>query len=296
MRHLALPVSREALTFSADVRRLPGEDPWRWEGVLRVAGRALGAGAEAGVLASAWVACLPWRDRKHVDTELITLSIATDQALTREQVAALCQPIRRVGRIWSLDGVVTVPTEAFPVLASAPEIYRLWRHDKTGPHRLAVQTLGPPSRTIRLGPDDPPDGPEEFADAIADTGTDAGLVFERNRLKLAFATAVARDIVGSDNILDEREITFLTEHYGEKARSKYGIDDEPALAEAVAEAEERLATLLGHHEKLALLSVFFGVCWADGNIDVRELRALRDASQRLGLEPQETASYLLKVR
>lgn len=261
-----------------------------------MAGRALASGAEAGVLASAWVACLPWTDRKHAETELVTLSIATDQAMSREQMAALAAPIRRVGRLWSLDGVVSLPTQAFPVLAAAPEVHRLWRHDAEGPYRLAIRNLGPPSETVRLGADDPPDGPEEYPNAVADTGTDPGFAHERDRLKLAFATAVARDIVGSDNILDDREVKFLEQHYGTEARARYGLDDEESLAAAVAEAEENLSEMLGHHEKLALLSVFFGVCWADGNIDVRELRALRDASARLGLEPQETASYLLKVR
>lgn len=296
MRRISLPLSREALTFSVDVRRLAGEDPWRWEGVLRLGGRALAAGLKADATASAWVACLPWTDRKHEETEILTLSLATDQALTREQVGALCRPILRAGRGWSLDGVVSLPSGAFPVLVSDGEIYRTWKKDYEGLHRLAIPVLGPPSQTARLGEGDPPDGPEEFANAFADTGTDPGLGQERERLKLAFATRVARAITSADGVLDNREAAYMAEHFGDDKLARFGLGDPAKLAVAQAEADERLADLLGHHEKLALLSGFFAACWADGNVDVRELRALREATAQLGLHPQEVAGYLLKVK
>lgn len=296
MRRITLPISREALTFSVDVRRLAGEDPWRWEGVLRLGGMALTSGFKAGAKASVWVACLPWTDRKHVKTEVLTLSLISDQALSRDQVGALCRPVLRSGRGWSLDGVVGLPTDAFPVLAALPEIHRLWRRDAQGSYRLAIPTLGPPSETVRLGPDEPPDGPEEFGDALADTGTDPGIRFERDRLKLAFATRVAREIVRADGVMDDREESYLSTHFGAEALAPFGLDDEEKFAAALEEADRKLPVLLGHHEKLALLSGFFAACWADGNVDVRELLALREASAVLGLQPQEVAGYLLKVK
>lgn len=296
MRRTTLPISREALTFSIDVRRLAGEDPWRWEGVLRLAGRALDSGARAGATASAWVACLPWTDRKHTKTEILTVSLVTDQVLTREQVGALCRPILRAGRGWTLDGVVTLPSEAFPVLTTVPEVHRIWRRDHEGIHRVALLALGPPSQTARLTEQDPPDGPKEYEAVIAETGTDPGIRFDRERLKLAFATNVARAITDADGVLDEREHTYLETHFGPEKLGAFGLDKPTALATAIAEADARLPELLGHHEKLALLSSFFAACWADGNVDVRELRSLREASAALGLHPQEVAGYLLKVK
>ena len=280
---------------SSDLRRA-GEDPWRWEGVLRLAGRALESGATAGANASAWVACLPWTDRKHEQTEILTLSIVTDAVLTRQQVGALSRPVLSARRGWSLDGVVSLPAEAFPVLVSLPEIHRTWRRDYDGTYRVAIPALGPPSRTERLTEDHGPDGPEEFADAIADTGTDPGIRSERERLKLAFATQVAREITGSDGVLHDREQAYMSENFSEEKLAAYGLDDESGFSVALTEADERLAEMLGHHEKLALLSGFFAACWADGNVDVRELRALREASAVLGLQPQEVAGYLLKVK
>ncbi|TNE89628.1 MAG: hypothetical protein EP330_10700 [Deltaproteobacteria bacterium] len=258
---------------------------------------ALESGAKAGAFASAWIACLPWTDRKHERTEVITLSLITDQALSREQVGALCRPILRSGRRWSMDGVVTLPTDAFPALTAKDEhIYRLWRQDRQGPYRLALRKLGPPSETERLDEGAPPDGPEEYLNAIADTGTDPGDRFDRERLKLAFATRIARSIVQADGVLDDREEQYLRENFGGEVLAKFGLDEEAKLDQAMAEAEAELPGALGHHEKLALLSSFFAACWADGNVDVRELRALRDASELLGLHPQEVAGYLLKVK
>ncbi|MCO4743764.1 MAG: hypothetical protein KC912_03175 [Proteobacteria bacterium] len=296
MRRVTLPLSREALTFSVDVRRLAGEDPWRWEGVLRLAGRALDSGAKAGANASAWVACLPWTDRKHEKTEILTLSVVTDAALTRQQVGALSRPVLSARRGWSLDGVVTLPAEAFPVMVSLPEVHRTWRRDYDGTHRIAIPALGPPSRTERLTEDHGPDGPEEYGNVIAETGTDPGIRSDRERLKLAFATQVARSITQSDGVLDDREDAYMTENFGPDKLAVYGLDDDAKLAAAAAEADKRLNEMLGHHEKLALLSGFFAACWADGNVDVRELRALREASAVLGLHPQEVAGYLLKVK
>jgi uncharacterized tellurite resistance protein B-like protein len=49
---------------------------------------------------------------------------------------------------------------------------------------------------------------------------------------------------------------------------------------------------LGHHDKLAMIGLFFSACYSDGSLDAREMRVLKEAGEMLGLTTREVVDYL----
>ena len=50
--------------------------------------------------------------------------------------------------------------------------------------------------------------------------------------------------------------------------------------------------MLGHHDKLAMIGLFFSACYSDGTLDAREMRVLKDAADALGVERERVVQYL----
>ena len=44
-----------------------------------------------------------------------------------------------------------------------------------------------------------------------------------------------------------------------------------------------------------MLSIFYAACYADGRLEVRELRVLREAAEALGLGREEVMRYLERL-
>ena len=58
------------------------------------------------------------------------------------------------------------------------------------------------------------------------------------------------------------------------------------------EACVELPVRLGHHDKLALMGLLFSASYSDGSVDTREMRVLKDAGDKLGLDKKDVVSYL----
>jgi uncharacterized tellurite resistance protein B-like protein len=74
--------------------------------------------------------------------------------------------------------------------------------------------------------------------------------------------------------------------------ARLGLEDDAACDEYLQAAYEELPALLGYHDKLGLIGLFFSACYSDGSLDAREMRVLKEAGEALGLTREEVVKYL----
>lgn len=115
---------------------------------------------------------------------------------------------------------------------------------------------------------------------------------ETERMRLAFALHYATRIVEADGIVHDDEEAFLASVFPESLVERLGLSDPRTREEYLQAATQLLASRLGHHDKLALVGLFFSACYADGSLDAREMRVLKNAGDRLGLQRDEVVKYL----
>jgi uncharacterized tellurite resistance protein B-like protein len=112
------------------------------------------------------------------------------------------------------------------------------------------------------------------------------------RLRLAFALQFAQRIVEADGIVRDDEAEFMSTVFSHEALSRLRLVDASDQQRMFDEALEVLPSRLGHHDKLALIGLFFTACYSDGTLDAREMRVLKDASDALGVERTRVVKYL----
>lgn len=115
---------------------------------------------------------------------------------------------------------------------------------------------------------------------------------ETERMRLSFALHFATRIVEADGVVRPGEHEFMAGVFPPALLDRLGLDQESARHEYFEAAREQLAGRLGHHDKLGLISLFFSACYADGSLDAREMRVLREAGEILGLDRQAVVKYL----
>lgn len=112
------------------------------------------------------------------------------------------------------------------------------------------------------------------------------------RLRLAFAMHHTDAIVAADGVVQERESAFVRNLFPADVVRSLGLDSPAARAEQFEEARTALRERLGHHDKLALIGLFFSACYSDGTLDAREMKVLKDAGEQLGLSKDQVVKYL----
>ena len=295
---LALPASRECLVISGDASRTIGRPGRSWQDLQRLAAFALQQLFHTGRHdAVAYVADLPFTDQSMRATTLVALYFCTDGALSEEDLKALATPFEKPDRAtdWSIDGVHALSDEAFPTLAiHKGALHQLWI-DPKDPVCVTLSASGLRTRrTIRtFGQSSERDFLQWVKHSVV-KDPPPPRTQERERLKLAFSYRVAQRIVAADGVIDKGEKAFMEKTYLSELE-EYGLTDERELDRLVVRAETELEQMLGHHEKLALLSRFFATCYSDGKLDVRELKVLKAASASLGLESQTVMQHLQKL-
>lgn len=112
------------------------------------------------------------------------------------------------------------------------------------------------------------------------------------RLRLAFAMHHTEAIVAADGVVQDRESTFVANLFPLDLVLSLGLERPADRASAFEESTTVLRERLGHHDKLALVGLFFSACYSDGTLDAREMRVLKDAGEQLGLTKEEVVKYL----
>lgn len=297
-QELSVARASESVSYSLDTSKLPRSFDGLWEHILRVLGASLrNFHKQSGADALCSLDLTQWWDRSKQPTLLLAVYFSTDARASRDDLAAFEPALAGSGLAWSVDGVMKRPRTARPVLAIVDgELVQVWlrRPDGVVAYGLAfAEQVGWRRHVAEQA--EPMDFLAEAGHAVCRLATPNPDERRRvERLKLVFAHSVATRIVQADGVIDDGEQQFLTERFPEQRLAELGVDGD-ARAAVLAEAEQQLAGLLGHHEKLGLLSTFYAACYADGRLEVRELRVLKEAAEVLGLDRSEVSAYLQRL-
>jgi uncharacterized tellurite resistance protein B-like protein len=122
-----------------------------------------------------------------------------------------------------------------------------------------------------------------------------------DRLKLAFAVSIAKEIVDADTTMDYSEFKLFGQIFPNHLLVEQGfVDGEGRFTEALgaawAEARQVLPQALSREDKLDVLTIFYGASIADDELDSRELRVIREASSLLGISFEDLSRHLAEVR
>lgn len=280
-----LPRSPECVAFSAEGQALlAGDRPFT--DVQRPIAEALLAFHEAsGLEGAVWLAAHRWRDRASNPAILVTLYMGTDGPASAEDIAAFTSTLQQRGPEWEPLGVHERPAEAFCSLyAEGGRVYQLWDRIfgeyvmyELSDGGLRVAPI-PSSRYV------PPPDALVLAHAEGEPAPENSPENRRrDQLKMAFALHFVQRIIEADGLVQEEELAFKKRVFPDHEVEELWLDDPALLERLAAQAETELATMLGYHEKLALIGAFFGACYADGKVDIRESKVVQEAATALGL-------------
>lgn len=231
------------------------------------------------------------------------LYVALDGPATARHLDALEAAVGALGFGTAPANVERLPVNgAVAALARGGTVYGVWSRDPPGPdgktgepwiRRIEARPDGRVravvARASEVGPSDVSDRLPQAIGVPAPYG-EAEMAIER--LRLAFALRFTERIMDADGVVRDREVAFLGEVFPPDLVSVLGLDTPALRDEYFAAAAERLPAELGHHDKLALVGLFFSACFCDGSLDAREMRVLREAGELLGLTREEVVRYL----
>lgn len=181
---------------------------------------------------------------------------------------------------WSLEPVDAGGGEE-PQPAAEPWARQLgWSDGRVRPRVLYRSQAGPTDQAGHL----------EAVIGVAPPYTEA----EQNaeRMRLAFARRVVEQILSAASPLNAEKHQFLDHLFPVDLLVRLGLANAEVVNEYYDAAREVLPFTLGHHDKLALVGVFFSTCCREGTLDAREMRALREGGEMLGLTRDQVVKYL----
>ena len=295
---LNLASPEHCMVWSGEAKALFGGGANPWKTVVQGAQLALqNFHHRSSADATLYVAVHAFTSAAGRSGSLISFYFATDARTERSAIEAFGGPLVAANAGWTHDGVHPAPEHAFPCLALRHgEIHQVWQEDGTEePFTCLVSGRGLHAKvhSYPFGHVEHRWLPVGVKHAVGRWSTpDRDKQHLREQLKLAFAYRIAERVVNADGVVDDNEVAFMKRSFPDDQLEQYWLDDPQLRAAMARQAEAELAGLLGYHEKLGLLSTFYGACYADGSIAVQELMVLKEACRVLGLENQEVVKYL----
>jgi len=287
-----LPGNPNCLAFAAPARHvLAGRS---WARVVELAAEVLAdfhaACGLAVVLGFSKRVALDRRNRRQ---QQVTMYLLLDGPAAPEHVDQLEQTVARDPLGWGQGTIERLPVDGVHCLyagdgevslvvggpTGAEEVAQLtWRDGAATPRSVSLAQADPALLDwpkVRLGP--ARYGPEER---------------ETERMRLAFAHDFAQRIVEADGVIHADEEAFMATVFHPDTLRRLGLDTDEARQTYLRLALRELPGRIGYHDKLALVGLFFTACYSDGNLDAREMRVLKDASEALGVDRERVVSYL----
>lgn len=292
-----VPDNPNAVVFPVDARtRAPGRT---WASLARdVIGATRGFHAACGLVVHAgwaWRVALDRKNRRHVQ---LLLWVVFDGPSTGEQFDLLERDVRSAIPGAGAGCIERVPVNGAGVVVWKDGVAHWPWHPPTErggePHAVSLQWAEDHLRAVELTPSraTADDVPEELVPILVTEPEYGEAQIEDERLRLAFAMHHTNAIVAADGIVQDRESTFVSNLFPTDLVRALGLESDDARARAFASAKTELPKRLGHHDKLALIGLFFSACYSDGTLDAREMRVLKDAGEQLGLTKEEVVKYL----
>lgn len=288
-----LPQNPNGVVFTAPAFELLNGRDW-WDVVALVVPPLQRFQAESGLDCTVH---LGWRvavGRRNDRIPVLLAAFVFDGPATAGHFAVLESSMAHSAQRWSSAQIERIPPNCPPVLAATADGPRvLWTSHAEGPR---VPQLGVSGRAVVLSWNAPDAIPEHFGvSALAHPAARSSHNLQYERQRLVFAHHYSQHIIEADGIVREEEQAFMDAVFPELLFERLGVRDENAMAEELKLARDALPKLLGHHDKLAMIGLFFSACYSDGALDAREMKVLGEAGAALGLTRQQIVTYLQRL-
>lgn len=270
-----------------------------WRTVQKTAWSALEQFHSAsGIDTVAYVGRRAWLNRRNEPMDQLLLMFVMDGPASSAdlrllELAVHASPIR-----WTEGSMESMPPDAFPTLCvKSGKMYQIWSKFEEEPRYLYYDRVEGRIVVVGLRPHEAKS--TDFIPYVRHVTAARRKVREADwrmeRMRLAFAHHYARRIVDADGILHADEREFMQRVFPPDVMTSMGMDDHESYNQCLKDALEQLPAVLGYHDKLAMVGLFFSVCHSDGKLDPREMRVLKEAATVLGLEGNDVVGYLTKL-
>lgn len=294
---IALPTNPNCVLYAAR-----GEDAMKlgWTALQRTAWSALEQFySAAGIDCVAYFGRRAWLDRRNQPTNQLLLMFVMDGPASSDDLALIEAVFKASPVFWSVGAMESMPPDAFPSLCvKSGKMYQLWSMIEDKPRYLRMKA-GDGGRLSIVGAGVESVGSADFLPYMKHVVAGRRRVRDEDwrmeRMRIAFAHHYSKLIMESDGIIHADEREFMARVFPPDVMDTMQMGTHEARKEALADAMRELPALLGHHDKLAMVGLFFSVCHADGALDAREMRVLKDAASHLGLEGNEVVGYLTRL-
>lgn len=291
---VTLPMNPNGVVFLADAETvLGGRSPRE---VLELGRIGLEALYQESGLSAAFA--LAWRvaiDRKNERRPQVMVVFVFDGPATKGHLAALEASMRNSVVPWSPAQIERMPqNRALGLMRLDGRLLQLWESSDRGP---VVRDLVLSERGVSIrerGPQevDHSDFPVSVRHMLARPPRFEDHDADLERMRLVFARHFANLIVEADGRIREEELVFLDTVFPNSLMRQLDLNDDLEIEAWLDRAFKELPHALGHHDKLAMIGLFFSACYSDGALDAREMRVLREAGESLGMETRDVARYL----
>jgi len=293
-RQLTLPTNPNCVTFAASAADVLAGRPW--SGVQQISARALeDFYVASGISPTVFFSWRVSRDRKNNRIPQVTMQFVFDGPATAAHLDIIESTMAVSAVLWSESSIERIPTNSIPsLMVNGDGLHQLWRQSEgiDVAERLELVDLG-----VRIAHTTARDATsEQFINGVKHARFRRATVDEHDesleRMRLIFAQHFSRLIIEADGIVKEDEQHFMDTVFPEIMMRRMGLDNHAVRSEWYDESIRRLPSLLGHHDKLAMVGLFFSACYSDGSLDAREMKVLKEAGEILGLTRQDVVKYL----
>jgi len=292
---VVLPTNPNCVSFSAEAADVLVDRTWA--DVLDSAARVLQLFWRSSRLPA--LVCLSVRgtlDRRNRTHTEFSCAFVFDGPATREDLQVLEREFQRDRVRWSEASIERIPQDCIQaLLVHDGHLFQLWTELDDGSVRaFRYEWEDGRPRVVRMAPETT-NADRFLPNAKHAIGVPARLAdhdYDVERMRLAFAHHFAQKIVEADGIIQPDETRFMEQVFPDVLLDRLGIAGAEARALWRDRSFEVLPKILGHHDKLALVGLFFSVCYSDSSLDAREMKVLKDASEILGIDRNEVVNYL----
>lgn len=293
---IALPTNPNCVLYAAR-----GDEAMRegWSALQRTAWSGLEQFySAAGIDCVAYFGRRSWLDRRNEPVNQLLIMFVMDGPASSDDLLLIESVFKASPVYWSVGAMESMPPDAFPSLCvKSGKMYQLWSMIEDQPRYLRMK-MGA-SRLSIVGASVDSVEPSDFLPYLKHVVAGRRRVRDEDwrmeRMRIAFAHHYSKLIMESDGIIHADEREFMARVFPPEVMESMGMSTHLARKEALEEALKELPALLGHHDKLAMVGLFFSVCHADGTLDAREMRVLKDAASVLGLDGNQVVGYLTRL-
>jgi len=293
---VALPTNPNCILYAVEARDALRDG---WLALQRVVWSALEQFySSCGIDCVGYVGRRAWLDRKNQPLNQVLVMFVIDGPASSEDLDRIEAVFVRSPLLWSRGSMESMQPDSFPTLCvKSGKMYQLWSMIEDDPRYLRLNWEG--GRVLVVGDVAADVGPSDFLPymkhVIAGRREIRDADWSMERMRIAFAHHFSEQIVNADGVVHPDERLFMARVFPPDVMVSMQMNTAEERSKVLAEALEKLPHLLGHHDKLAMVGLFFSVCHSDGTLDACEMRVLKDAATVLELDGNEVVRYLTKL-